>query len=109
VSHKHLEKGTRSVARYCYHRVGLVSESRRTIIRQSTFMASTSSYARLLELFQRVDPLLRSRMGGEEPSLASALRLYEPSQRINHHVFGIAGTRTRGGPPHTLRCGYSRW
>src|SRR4030095_5062930 len=45
-----------------------------------------------LELLQRVDPLLRSRMGGEKPSPAGALGLQEPGQRVDHHFLGIPGT-----------------
>src|SRR4029450_1883813 len=60
--------------------------------------AWTSWYALRLELFQRVDPLLRSWMGGEESSPAGALRLYEPSQRIDHHGLGIAGARENVHP-----------
>src|SRR5438093_13475903 len=37
-----------------------------------------------LELLQRVDPVLRSRMAGEEPSPAGALCLQEPGQRIDY-------------------------
>ena len=37
-------------------------------------------------------------MGGEKPSPARALRLYEPSQRIDHHGFGIAGARENVHP-----------
>jgi hypothetical protein len=45
-----------------------------------------------LGLLQRVDPLLRSRMGGEKPSPAGALGLQEPGQRVDHHFLGIPGT-----------------
>src|SRR4029450_13516937 len=45
-----------------------------------------------LELSQRVDPLLRSRMAGEDPSPACALCLQEPGQRVDHHFLGIPGT-----------------
>src|SRR4029450_5693833 len=45
-----------------------------------------------LELSQRVDPLLRSRMAGKEPSPAGALCLQEPGQRVDHQFLGIPGT-----------------
>ena len=52
----------------------------------------TSARGLRLELSQRVDPLLRSRMAGEEPSPAGALGLQEPGQRVDHHFLGISGT-----------------
>src|SRR6266566_4917876 len=45
-----------------------------------------------LELLQRVDPILRSRMVGEEPSPTGALCLQEPGQRVDHHYSVIPGT-----------------
>ena len=45
-----------------------------------------------LELYQRVDSLLRSRTAGEEPSPACALCLREPGQRVDHQFLGIPGT-----------------